>query len=96
MKRATISSLAVLSLALGGCGPVELILSAEIDVLDPETGTTVTRSVEDVELQLLPFDRDQIFASPFGGCILLGTCASSRVAGRSGFHCSGPAAVARV
>ena len=63
MKRATISSLAVLSLALGGCGPVELILTAEIDVLNPETGTTVTRSVEDVELQLLPFDRDEIFTS---------------------------------
>ena len=46
-----------------GCGPVELILTAEIDVSDPETGTTVARSVEDVELQLLPFDRDQIFAS---------------------------------
>ena len=63
MKRTTISSLAVFSLALGGCGPVELILTAEIDVLNPETGTTVTRSVEDVELQLLPFDRDQVFAS---------------------------------
>ena len=63
MKRTTISSFAVLSLALGGCGPVELIVTTDIDVLDPETGAMVSRSVEDVELQLLPFDRDQIFAS---------------------------------
>ncbi len=63
MKRATISTLALFSLTLGGCGPAELIVTTEVDVMDPETGSSVVRAVEDVELQLLPFDRDQIFDS---------------------------------
>lgn len=63
MKRTSSSSLALFLLALGGCGPAELIITAEVGVMDPETGNPISRSVEDLEIQLLPFDRDQIFDS---------------------------------
>ena len=63
MKRTIIPSMALLSLFVGACGPAELILTAEVEVTDPETGQPIVRAVEDLELQLLPFDRDQIFDS---------------------------------
>ena len=63
MKRTSSVSLALFLLTLGGCGPAELIITAEVEVTDPETGNPVTRSIEEVEIQLLPFDRDQIFDS---------------------------------
>ena len=66
MKRTIIPSMALLSLFVGACGPAELILTAEVEVTDPETGQPIVRAVEDLELQLLPFDRDQIFDSLIG------------------------------
>jgi hypothetical protein len=63
MKRSISSSFALFSILLGGCGPAELIVTAEVEVIDPETGSPVVRPVDDVELQLLPFDRDAIFDS---------------------------------
>ena len=63
MKRTPGLSLAVFLLVLAGCGPAELIITAEVEVTDPETGNPVARAVEEVEIQLLPFDRDQIFDS---------------------------------
>jgi hypothetical protein len=63
MKRAIGSGLALFSLMLGGCGPAELIVTAEVEVIDPETGNPVSRPADDLEIQLLPFDRDQIFDS---------------------------------
>ena len=63
MMRTLVSSFALFSVVLAACGPAELILSAEVEVTDPETGNPVSRSIEDLEFQLLPFDRDQIFDS---------------------------------
>jgi len=67
MKRSSL--LVAAALALAACGPAELVVTAEVDVQDPTTGETVNRPVSDLEIQLLPFDRDAIFdslASSFG------------------------------
>lgn len=57
----TALSLPLLLLAIAACGPAELIVTAEVEIMDPETGTPVSRPVDDLDIQLLPFDRDQIF-----------------------------------
>ncbi|MDH5589644.1 MAG: hypothetical protein OEZ37_06320 [Gemmatimonadota bacterium] len=52
-----------LLLAAGACGPAEVVVSLEIDVEDPEAGAMVTRALSDLEVQLLPYDRDAVFDS---------------------------------
>ncbi|MGI9626627.1 MAG: hypothetical protein ACR2QM_07320 [Longimicrobiales bacterium] len=52
----------VASLALVACGPAEAVITAELAVDGPDGGT-VNRPLADFEVQLLPFDRDQIFDS---------------------------------
>ncbi len=47
---------------LAACGPGEATVTAELDVEGPDGGT-VARPLADMEIQLLPFDRDQIFDS---------------------------------
>jgi len=67
MKRSSL--LVAAALAVTACGPAELVVTSEVDVQDPTTGETVNRPVSDLEIQLLPFDRDAIFdslASEFG------------------------------
>ena len=66
MKRCLGVGVAFVSVVLGGCGPAELIVTAEVEVMDPETGNPIVRPVDDLDLQLLPFDRDQIFDSLTG------------------------------
>lgn len=63
MNRTTLWSLALCALALSACGPGEVTVTAEIELMDPETGEPVVRQLEDLPIQLLPFDRDQIFDS---------------------------------
>lgn len=57
--------LAVVGLALmTACGPAEVVVTAAIDVPDPENeGATVTRPLDNLPIQLLPYDRDAIFDS---------------------------------
>lgn len=57
--------LAVAGLAvLAACSPGEVVVTAEIDVPDPETeGATVIRPLDNLPVQLLPYDRDAIFDS---------------------------------
>lgn len=61
MKRSFL--LVAASLAVAACGPAELVVTAEVDVEDPNTGETVNRPISDLEIQLLPFDRDAVFDS---------------------------------
>lgn len=49
--------------ALAACSPGQAVVTAEIEVPDPETGGTTTRQLSDLEIQLLPYDRDQVFDS---------------------------------
>jgi hypothetical protein len=46
------------------CAPGELAVTAELEVPDPETeGGTVVRPLDNMPVQLLPYDRDAIFDS---------------------------------
>lgn len=51
-----------LMLAVAACGPAEVVVTMEIDVPNPEGEGMVTRQLEDIEVQLIPFDRDALFA----------------------------------
>jgi len=63
--RRPIHALALASfLALGACSSGEVVVIAEIEVEDTEQpGTMRTLTLEDLEVDLIPFDRDQIFDS---------------------------------
>jgi hypothetical protein len=51
-------------LILAGCGPAQVVVTAELNVPDPETpGATIVRPIEDLRVQLYPFDRDELFDS---------------------------------
>jgi hypothetical protein len=45
------------------CGPGHVIVTAETEVFDPESGETEVREITDLPIQLLPFDRDFVFDS---------------------------------
>ncbi|HET9947350.1 MAG TPA: hypothetical protein VFQ22_00360 [Longimicrobiales bacterium] len=62
MMRTRHTALALL-LGAAACGPAEVAVTMELDVPDAEGTGTVVRPLPDVEVELLPFDRDQIFDS---------------------------------
>ena len=62
MKRSTLL-LAAGSILLAACGPTQVVVTAELEVLDPATNEMVMRPVSDLEVELLPYDRDAIFDS---------------------------------
>jgi hypothetical protein len=51
------------SLVLAACGPGQVSVTAEVEVPNPEGEGTVIRPLSDLEIQLLPFDRDAVFDS---------------------------------
>ncbi|NIP59405.1 MAG: hypothetical protein GWM92_13845 [Gemmatimonadetes bacterium] len=56
--------LSVLAAALVvACGPGQVVVTAEIEMPDPQGEGAVTRALSGMEVQLLPYDRDQIFDS---------------------------------
>ena len=63
MKRTLPFAMALL-LATAACGPAELVVTMEVEMPDAtvESGT-VTQQLSDLEVQLIPFDRDQVFDS---------------------------------
>jgi hypothetical protein len=63
MNRSKLWSGALLGLLAIACGPGEVIVTLEVDMLDPETGERAPRNIEDLPVQLVPFDRDFIFDS---------------------------------
>jgi len=62
MKRSPLL-VAAASLAFIACGPAQVVVTAEVESQDPNTGETVVVPVSDLEIQLIPFDRDQLFDS---------------------------------
>lgn len=60
MKRTLPFAMALL-LATGACGPAELVVTVEAEM--PDTEGTTTMALGDLEVQLIPFDRDQVFDS---------------------------------
>lgn len=64
MRRRTALPLVPLSLLVAAaCSPAEVVVTVAIEVPDPDGEGTVTRPLQDIEVQLLPFDRDHIFDS---------------------------------
>lgn len=63
MKRTSLLAATLSVLALTACGPGEVVVTAEIDVADPATGERVDRQLSDLEVLILPYDRDEIFDS---------------------------------
>lgn len=61
--RRTLSFALSLILAASACGPAEVVVTIEIDVPNPDGEGTVTRALSDIEVQLIPFDRDAVFDS---------------------------------
>ena len=58
-----------LLIAASACGPAEVVVTMEIDVASPDGEGMVTRPLSDIEVRLLPYDRDAVFdsmASAFG------------------------------
>jgi hypothetical protein len=63
MKRIPLLCAALGLLGAAACGPAEVVVTAEIEATDPATGEPVTRQLSDLEVLLLPYDRDVIFDS---------------------------------
>lgn len=63
MKRTPLLVAALGTLALTACGPGEVVVTAEIQVTDPATGEPVARQLSDLEILVLPYDRDELFDS---------------------------------
>lgn len=65
MKRLTPWALALLPMALvvSACGDATLEVSAEVDLMDPETNEMVSQPVSRLEVWFYPFDRDVVFDS---------------------------------
>lgn len=61
MKRSSLLVAAVVAFA--ACGPEQVVVTAEVESQDPNTGEMVMVPVSDLEVQLIPFDRDQLFDS---------------------------------
>lgn len=52
-----------LILAAAACGPAEVVVTMEIDVANPDGVGTIDRALPDIEVQVIPFDRDAVFDS---------------------------------
>jgi hypothetical protein len=61
--RRTLPFASSLFLAAAACGPAEVVVTMELDVPNPEGSGTIVQSLSDVEVQLIPFDRDAVFDS---------------------------------
>lgn len=65
MRRTLPFALSLL-LAAGACGSAEVVVTMEIDVPNPDGDGTIVQTLSDIEVQLIPFDRDAVFDSLSG------------------------------
>lgn len=63
MLRRTLPFAMGLLLATAACGPAEVVVTMEIESPNPEGEGTTARTLSDIEVQLIPFDRDAVFDS---------------------------------
>ena len=63
MRQSHLLPAAVAALLLTACGPGQLVVTAENEVQDPISGASVNRPLPNLEVTLLPYDRDQVFDS---------------------------------
>jgi hypothetical protein len=64
MRRSWLFLILIGPLFVAACGPGQIAVTSEIEVPDPETeGAMVTRPIADLEVQVIPFNRDLVFDS---------------------------------
>ncbi|MGW8265306.1 MAG: hypothetical protein ACWGSQ_02995 [Longimicrobiales bacterium] len=63
MRRSWLAVLLLGSTLTVACGQGQVVVSAEVEVPNPEGEGMVVRPIADTEIQLLPFDRDLVFDS---------------------------------
>lgn len=63
MKRWNLPFALALLLTVAACGPAEVVVTMEVEMDNPDGEGMVTRPLSDVEVQLLPYDRDAVFDS---------------------------------
>lgn len=64
MRPRTLLVAAFAATVLAGCSQSQVVVSAEIEVPDPENeGQMMTSTLSDLEIRLYPFDRDAVFDS---------------------------------
>jgi hypothetical protein len=63
MRSVFARGLPLLLAVTAACGPGEVIVSIEIEVDDPAGSGRIPRALSEVEVRLLPFDRDAVFDS---------------------------------
>jgi hypothetical protein len=61
MRRTTLSALSLVALALGACGPGQVDVGTEVELVNPETGQPTRQALTNLPIQLVPFDRDEFF-----------------------------------
>ena len=66
MRRSWLAVLLLGSMLTAACGQGQVVISAELEVPNPEGEGMVVRPIADAEVQLIPLDRDQIFDSLTG------------------------------
>jgi len=62
MRRTLPFALSLL-VAAAACGPAEVVVTMEVDMPNPDGDGTVVQPLSDIEVQLIPFDRDAVFDS---------------------------------
>jgi hypothetical protein len=63
MRRTRVPFVMALLLAAGACGPAQVVVTMQLSVNNPEGGGTTMQPLPDIEVELLPFDRDAVFDS---------------------------------
>jgi len=63
MRRSWLAVVLFGSMLTIACGQGQVVISAEVEVPNPEGEGMVVRPIADLEVQILPFDRDLIFDS---------------------------------
>ena len=61
--RSTLPFALSLLLAAGACGPTQVVVTMELDVANPDGEGTINQALSDIEVRLVPFDRDAVFDS---------------------------------
>lgn len=63
MKRRNLPLMMAILVGAAACGPAEVVVTIEAEMDNAEGEGTVVRPLSDVEVQLLPYDRDLVFDS---------------------------------
>lgn len=63
MRRKPLPIAMALLVAAAACGPAKVVVTMQLDMPSAEGQDTATQALKDVEVNMLPFDRDSVFDS---------------------------------